>query len=410
MTVEPIIIDTDPGVDDVLAIIFLLLSNEVHVKAITLIHGNTDLYNIKRNAVTLLHVMQKHRESVNSTISLQDLPVLAVGSELPLKSDSIYATYFHGSDGLGEIYKQGKYIAPPDWENQIMHQAAQEEALYDNDDSCQHKPFKTTGRDGADEILYQLKQAPPLTVSILAVGPLTNVALAYQRDPVTLSRVKRIVIMGGAVDCPGNVTSMAEFNFRADPDAADIVLSTSKGFQATPKGYRDRVSLVTEGKQAPIHVAILPLKAADNGDISVQDFEKYVKPLDTPLAVFCNSFLEHTFGVLAKLYNAHTLPVYDAYTGLLLLDMIPDKGDGSPTSDFDNNWKFQYIDLHVETSGQNTLGMSYYDKRPGIKKLLNGCPGSTPNNVQVITEGNGSRFRHLFLSRVFGVDINVDQQ
>ena len=68
------------------------------------------------------------------------------------------------------------------------------------------------------------------------------------------------------MDCPGNVTSMAEFNFRADPDAADIVLSTSKGFQATPKGYRDRVSLVTEGKQAPIHVAILPLKGKNRLD------------------------------------------------------------------------------------------------------------------------------------------------
>ena len=90
--------------------------------------------------------------------------------------------------------------------------------------------------------------------------------------------------------------------------------------------------------------------------------------------------------------------------------MIPDKGDGSTAPEFDKNWKSQYIDLHVETSGQNTLGMSYYDKRPWTKQVLTGQYGDASNNVQVITEGNGSRFRHLFMSRVFGVDINVDKQ
>ncbi|KAI9273082.1 Inosine/uridine-preferring nucleoside hydrolase domain-containing protein [Phascolomyces articulosus] len=286
MTVEPIIIDTDPGVDDVLAILFLLLSKEVHIKAITLTHGNTELHHIKRNAVTLLHVMQKHRAFVNSPLPFQELPVLAVGSELPLKSKNIYATYFHGKDGLGDVYHQGKYTAPPDWESQIIHQSSHDQEVAfptttttttigdeEDENSKNDRPsnqttraFQTTERDGADEILYQLKQAPPLTISILAVGPLTNIALAYQRDPITLSRAKRILIMGGAVDAPGNVTPLAEFNFRADPDAANIVLSASKGFQPTPEGYRDRVDLITNGKQTPIHIVLLPLKGKNQFD------------------------------------------------------------------------------------------------------------------------------------------------
>lgn len=64
-----------------------------------------------------------------------------------------------------------------------------------------------------------------------------------------------------AVDTPGNVTPMAEFNFRADPDAADIVMNTSKGFQHSPEGYSTRLKLIEQGKQAPMHVVVLPLSS-----------------------------------------------------------------------------------------------------------------------------------------------------
>lgn len=64
-----------------------------------------------------------------------------------------------------------------------------------------------------------------------------------------------------AVDTPGNVTPMAEFNFRADPDAADIVMGTSKGFKHSPEGYSTRLVLIEQGKQAPMHVVVLPLSS-----------------------------------------------------------------------------------------------------------------------------------------------------
>lgn len=72
-----------------------------------------------------------------------------------------------------------------------------------------------------------------------------------------------------AVDAPGNVTPMAEFNFRADPDAADIVMNTSKGFKHSPEGYNARLELIEQGKQAPMHVVVLPLSSkshASNND------------------------------------------------------------------------------------------------------------------------------------------------
>ncbi|KAI8139385.1 Inosine/uridine-preferring nucleoside hydrolase domain-containing protein [Fennellomyces sp. T-0311] len=367
----------------------MMLSPQVHVRAITLTHGNTTLEHIKRNAVTLLHVMQEHRNMLGMEVSLDRLPVLAVGSALPLKSASIFATYFHGQDGLGEIYQNGTYAAPADWETQILHKAAE------GTDQCHGRAFQTTERDAADEILYQLKQAEPLTVSILAVGPLTNLALAYKRDPVTFSRAKRVVIMGGNVDCPGNVTAAAEFNFRADPDAADIILGASKGFQPTPKGYRTRLDLIQQNSQAPVHVVLLPLKGADDGIISIQDYKQHIVPLETPIGKFCNAFLKWTFDVCVRLYNSDTLSVYDAYTGLLLLDL--------EDRDFDKYWEYQYLDLRVETIGRYTLGMTIYDKRQWAQDKPSW--NDAPNCVQVITAGNGPRFNQMFLNRVFDAGI-----
>lgn len=116
------------------------------------------------------------------------------GCETPLESDQVFATEFHGEDGLGDIYAKGLHVAPTDWETQLLHHAESE--------GSKDTPFRTTPRDAADEILHQLANADPLTVTILAIGPLTNLALAIQRDPKTFSRAKSVVILGGYVLLP----------------------------------------------------------------------------------------------------------------------------------------------------------------------------------------------------------------
>jgi inosine-uridine nucleoside N-ribohydrolase len=111
------------------------------------------------------------------------------GRSTPLDSDQVFATEFHGEDGLGDIYAKGLHTAPTDWETSLLHDAEKE--------GEKHSPFQATPRDATDEILFQLSKAKPLTVVIIAIGPLTNLALAIERDPKTFSRAKSVVILGG---------------------------------------------------------------------------------------------------------------------------------------------------------------------------------------------------------------------
>ncbi|CAO3597435.1 unnamed protein product [Absidia cylindrospora] len=289
--------------------------------------------------------------------------------------------------------------APENWEKHLIHE---EESIEEAT-----RWFETTSRDGADEILYQLKQVEPLTMTIVAIGPLTNIALAHQRDPVTFSRAKRVVVMGGAVNVPGNICAYAEFNFRADPHAAKIVMGTSKGFQHTPEGYQQRLDLINQGKVAPSHIVIMPLDASDDGTISKADYEKYIVPLgkSTPLYGFVNAFMRWSFEVCADYYNLDNWAVYDAYTVLLMLELIQDIGDGKGDPTFDSRWEYQYLDLTVETEGEYTLGMCCVDRRDYQKDK---SPwDTTANNVQTFLAGKGGRFRDIILNTIFNAGIDI---
>lgn len=97
---------------------------------------------------------------------------------------------------------------------------------------------------------------------------------------------------------------------------------------------------------------------------------------------------------------------YDAYTALLLVDMISDKGDGkNESSDFDQNWVSRYLDLHVETKGEYTLGMSCYDNRGWDLDEPAWGDEQAANHVQVIVRGNGPRFARIFLDSVFAMSV-----
>ncbi|MCD4671268.1 MAG: nucleoside hydrolase [Anaerolineaceae bacterium] len=179
---EKIIIDTDPGIDDTLAIFYALESKELEVVGITSVFGNVHVDLATQNALRLLEIAGHG-----------DIPV-AQGAEKPL--DTAYIgpiPHIHGEDGQGNIF-----LPPP--------------------------AGKAVDQNAAEFIVSQVS-AHPGEISLVPIGPLTNIALALQLRPQIAHEVKRVVLMGGAALVPGNTNPAAEANIYGDPEAADIVFS-----------------------------------------------------------------------------------------------------------------------------------------------------------------------------------------
>lgn len=180
MTKTPIILDCDPGVDDAIAI---LLANQIakfNLRAITTVAGNVEVEKTTHNALRILKLI----DAV--------IPVTP-GADKPIVSEQVTAKAVHGKDGLGGVDLPASKQKPstlPAWDT-----IYQEAVAFDGD------------------------------LEIIAVGPLTNLGLAFQKYADLPRLLKRIVIMGGAAT-GGNVTPAAEFNIFADPEAADIVFTS----------------------------------------------------------------------------------------------------------------------------------------------------------------------------------------
>src|SRR5437588_5765007 len=175
-----IILDTDPGIDDALALLLALASPEVQLEAITTVSGNVDVSLTTYNALSLLELAGR-----------TDIPV-ARGCRRPILRQAVDAAFVHGSTGLGELKLPEPHAQP-------------------------------VAKHAVDVIIEKIMGAPG-EITLVAIGPLTNVALALRREPRIAQHVREVVIMGGALLVPGNDTPTAEFNIYCDPHAAHIVL------------------------------------------------------------------------------------------------------------------------------------------------------------------------------------------
>ena len=178
-----VIIDTDPGADDALALMMAINSPDLLVEGITTVGGNATLSETTDNALRLI----EHLEGKQS-----GMPI-AVGADRPMRGSFTHAYHVHGSEGLG--------VRLPE-------------------------PMLKPHRLNAVEFIQDRVSRSPRPLTTIAIGPLTNVAAALENRPDIVNAVSEIVVMGGAVGVPGNITPYAEFNIHEDPWAANAVFAS----------------------------------------------------------------------------------------------------------------------------------------------------------------------------------------
>jgi purine nucleosidase len=219
VTARQIIIDTDPGQDDAVALLLALACPEtLEVLGVTCVAGNVALDKTTRNARVICELAGR-----------ADIPVYA-GCDRPLGGDLVTAAHVHGETGL-----DGPYLPEPEMPVQPGH--------------------------AADFLIKAVRARPAGTVTLAALGPLTNIATALETDPDIAAKLREIVVMGGAQHVRGNVTPNAEFNMHVDPDAADIVFRAGIPLTLAPLDLTHKV-IVTPPRNSALRAIGTPVGRA----------------------------------------------------------------------------------------------------------------------------------------------------
>ncbi|TYP75450.1 nucleoside hydrolase [Paenibacillus methanolicus] len=184
MTQTKIIIDCDTGIDDALAILYALRAPNVHIEGITTVFGNTPVEQAADNTLRLLALANPGYE----------IPVALGATRALVREPGTFAPHVHGENGIGNAE-----LAP--------------------------SPQKPVGESAADFIVRKANEQPGEIV-LVTLGRLTNVAHALDKDPELTRKLKKVVVMGGNVLVPGNITPVAEANIWGDPEAADQVFTS----------------------------------------------------------------------------------------------------------------------------------------------------------------------------------------
>lgn len=303
-----IIIDTDPGQDDAVAILLALASPELNVLGLTCVAGNVPLAATTRNARRL-----------RDLASRPDLPVMA-GCDRPLARAPVTAEHVHGADGLAGV-------------------------------DLPEPALPSDPRPAVEFLIETIRARPERSVTLVALGPLTNVATALSRAPDLAARLAGIVLMGGGHRALGNVTPAAEFNIHADPEAADIVLRAGAEVTIVPLDVTHK-ALVTPARNAVFAAAGTPVARAVAG-------------------------LTDPAGRESARHGGQGVPLHDPCTIVWLLR--PDL------------FAARRVNVMVETQSELTLGMTVMDWW--------GVTGRAPN-AQVLHEIDAEGFFALLADRL----------
>ena len=280
MTARKIIIDTDPGQDDAVAILLALASpDEIELLGLTCVAGNVPLDLTTRNARMVCELAGR-----------PDIPVYA-GCDRPLGRDLVTAEHVHGKTGLDG----------PDLPEPTM-------ALAEG--------------HAVDFIIDTLRAEPAGTITLVPIGPLTNIAAAFKAAPDIVEKVQEVVLMGGAYFEVGNITPAAEFNIYVDPDAAHIVFRSG----------------------API--TVMPLDVTHKALVTKPRNDAF-RALGTPVGVAVAEMTDFFERFDKEKYGSAGAPLHDPCTVAYLLN--PDLFTG------------RHINVEIETTSELTMGMTVAD-------------------------------------------------
>jgi len=364
----PVIIDTDPGVDDVIAILLALASPELEILAIIVSFGNTDVHSTHANIHKLYQAIGRHiaahpedKEKFPNYAPAVP-PILVIGPQGPLQGGRHFAQYFHGRDGLGHITERH-----PDLNISSEHNQFQSN-------------FVTTTKSAVNVALDLLESRPERSVTYIVLGPTTNLAMLNREHHQTIiTRIGRVVMMGGALDVPGNTSPLAEFNFFADPFAAKELLCPLVPGSGLPL---ERVIVATLDVTT-LHELPFPfyIKHVDPKFDSTQ--KPSIASDKAPLIHFTSSFLERTREIMIS-FGKDAMELHDVVAVWCAIENPPEavvKKNALPG--LSPGWAVVKRKFDIERSGELTRGMLVVDRRDGQTAY---APGANRSQVQSVLE------------------------
>jgi purine nucleosidase len=323
-----VIIDTDPGTDDAMAIMLALNSPEFDVRALTVVPGNVTAAQGLENALRMVSLANRC-----------DIAV-AGGAQHPLFQKLVTAEFWHGKNGLANVE------LPPS--------------------KCKKDPR------WAPDLIIEMVHANPHEITLVPIGPLTNIALAIEKDPSIVPLVKEVVIMGGSIT-GGNVNAAAEANIANDPEAAQIVF------------------------QAGWPLTMVGLDVGDKTLLTRKHIEA-LKKNPGPVSDFIYKVADFLIGLSEKFGESGT-PMYDPLAVGVAIDSALVKAPA--------------MHVDVETRGEFTRGETVANRRganernvlhhfpDGDRYVIEGIDKVEPN-AKVCTEVNAEKFLQMFVSRIQG--------
>jgi purine nucleosidase len=343
---QSLILDVDTGIDDSLALLYAVASPDVELVAVTCVSGNTDARQAATNTLAVLELAGR-----------TDVDV-AIGREVPLVRPLETTPETHGPMGLGyaELPPPSRSISP---------------------------------RHGVDLLVEEARRRPG-EIGLVTLGPLTNLAVALEREPTLPRLLRDFTFMGGAFGVSGNTTPTTEWNVHCDPEAARLVFRAWAEAIATDPTISRPLAMgldVTErARLLPEHVVRLARRAGSTPDDSIA-LERGEDPMVATRSVASNPIVRFLADALRFYMEFHER--YDGFYGAFIHDPLAVAAalDGSLVTT-------EALFVDVETTGELTTGMTVADRR----RLMGRAP-----NLEVAETADVNEFLERLIERVGGL-------